>query len=488
MSATAHSRGAGRVGLLIAVIALASVIGLGAATSRALALPGPSAMTLGLADDPIFLQSPASVRGSWVARAETIGSRAVRLNVVWAAIAPPSRPAHWTEDDPADPHYKWGQLDAAVTALAAGGQRVLLMAWFAPAWAEQGAPAGLPYPGVWNPDPSDFGQFAHALAARYSGHFQVNGQTLPKVTWYQAWNEPNLSRYLLPQWYRSSSGAFALVGPDVYRGLLNAFYAGVKQAQPRATVITGGTAPFGDPYPGASRVPPAAFLRGVFCLTSSLGPAPCPGGPPHLDGVDAHSYSPWYYHAALPDDISTPDIGKISGILAAARRADTVLPAGPKSLWMTEVGWQSSPPDLTHLLQQAQYLELDLYTLWRQHVSNVFWFSIQDPTVGAGNFIANGGLYFTSGAPKPAAIAYRFPFVAVPSGKNHVILWGLAPRTGKVIIQQLVHGHWRRRLTLRTTSGRIFYAVTRRIGAHALVRAVRGRWSSLGWSTDVGGT
>lgn len=470
------------------VIALTSVTALVARTSRALALPGPSAITLGLADDPVFLQSPASVRASWLARANAIGSRAVRLEVVWAAIAPPSRPAQWREDDPADPHYQWSQLDSAVQTLAARGQRVLLMAWYAPTWAQQGAPTGLPYQGAWNPNPGDFGQFGHALAARYSGHFKANGQTLPRVTWYQAWNEPNLSRYLLPQWYRSSSGAFAPASPGIYRGLLNAFYAGVKQAQPRATVITGGTAPFGDTYPGASRMPPAAFLRGVFCLTSSLRRAACPGGPPHLDGIDHHSYSPWYYHAALPDDISTPDIGKIWRILAAARSARTVLPAGPKSMWMTEVGWQSTPPDAAHLLQQAQYLELDLYTLWSQHVSNVFWFSIEDPAVGPGNFIANGGLYFTSGAPKPAAIAFRFPFVAVPSGKNLVILWGLAPHTGKVTIQQMVNGHWRRRLTLRTTSGRIFYAVTWRYGAHAVLRAVRGRWSSMAWSTDVGGT
>jgi hypothetical protein len=470
------------LGLLVMLVVLA------ATSSPALALPGPSSMTLGISDDAVFLQSGASVRASWVGRAQSIGSHAVRLGVLWAGVAPTYRPAHWREDDPADPHYQWGALDAAVKTLTARGQRLLLMAWYAPTWAEQGLPPGLPYVGAWNPDPRDFGQFARALAARYSGHFRVHGQALPKVTWFQAWNEPNLSRYLLPQWYRSSSGAFAPASPIVFRGLLNAFYAGVKKAQPHATVISGGTAPFGDTYPGAARMPPAAFLRGLFCLTPSLGRAACPGGPPHLDGLDHHSYSPWYYHAAQRDDISTPDIGRIWTIVHAAQRRHTVLPAGPKSVWMTEIGAESTPPDGSHLVQQAQSLALDLYTLWRQRVTNVFWFTIEDPSVAPGNFIANGGLFSKSGAAKPAAGAFHFPFIAAPSGRQNLTIWGRAPSAGRVTIQRLVHGRWRSLFTLRTTGGGIFYAVTRRYGNGAVLRAVRGRSASMGWPTNVGGT
>ena len=464
------------MGLVVLLAALASL----ATGATARGLPGSSTLGFGLSDDPVFLEGPSSVRVGWLDRAQAIGSQAVRVGVLWAAIAPSSRPSNWREDDPRDPHYRWARLDAAVTALAGRGERVLLMAWYAPTWAEQGLPSGLAYAGAWNPNPRDFGQFAHALAVRYSGHFKLNGHTLPRVSRFQVWNEPNLSRYLLPQWYRSSSGAFAPASPGVFRGLLNAFYAGVKAAQPSATVITGGTAPFGDANPGGDRMQPALFLRGLFCLTPSLHRAACPGGAPHLDGLDHHSYSPWYYHALLPDDVSTPDLGRIWRIVHAAQRQHTVLPAGRKSLWMTELGSSSTPPDAAHLLQQAHDLDLDLYTLWSEDVSDVFWFSIEDPLVGPGNFIANGGLYFMNGQPKPAAAAYRFPFVAVPAGHDVVILWGRAPRTGRVVIQRRDHSRWTKVTRLSTTRGGIFYARIRLSGAPTL-RATIGGTASPSW-------
>src|SRR5436190_1082364 len=64
----------------------------------------------------------------------------------------------------------------------------------APPWAERTRGSGWD-DGTNSPDPGEFGQFAKAIALRYSGHFHG----IPRVRYYQAWNEPNHYRHLNPQ-------------------------------------------------------------------------------------------------------------------------------------------------------------------------------------------------------------------------------------------------------------------------------------------------
>ena len=68
---------------------------------------------------------------------------------------------------------------------------------------------------------------------------------LPRIRLLQAWNEPNLSRYLAPQSV-ASGDRWRAFSPVVYRELLNAFYAAVKQAVPDDLVVSAGLAPNGD--------------------------------------------------------------------------------------------------------------------------------------------------------------------------------------------------------------------------------------------------
>lgn len=78
------------------------------------------------------------------------------------------------------------------------------------------------------PGSSRYGQFARAVAARYSG--SVPG--FPRVRLWRAWNEPNLSTFLLPQF----SGRQAL-SPTLYRNMLNAFAAGAHAVHPDNVVV-----------------------------------------------------------------------------------------------------------------------------------------------------------------------------------------------------------------------------------------------------------
>jgi hypothetical protein len=454
-------------------------------SSEAASVPGPAVFSTGLADDPAFQSPSSSVRSQWLGTARQLGSTSVRIGVVWSAVAPSTLPPGFNASNPRDPNYQWTSLDATIRSAAANGQSVLLLVAHAPSWAEGPNRPSYVLPGAWDPSPGAFAAFAHALAVRYSGHFPdplQSGRMLPRVSYFQAWNEPNLPSYLMPQWVRGVSRSIVAESPVLYRALLNAFYTAIKQVQPHALVLAAGTAPYGDP-PGVDRMAPIIFLDGLFCLAPALHAEAC-ANPPHLDALDHHPYglSPTI-KARLPNDVAVPDLAKIWRVLHAAERVHHVLPAGPKSLWITEIDWSTSPPAPLTQPVQAAYLSETFYELWSQGVSHVYWFQLRDPP-GKLNSFAGAGLYFGDGVAKLAATAFRFPFVAlpVPHNKKSVILWGKAPVAGTVVIQKRVGTVWQAVRSLRTTAGGIFYSVPR-LSPKLELRARIGPYASLGWST-----
>lgn len=475
--------------LVLAAVALMTASPASSASlHRPPALPGPAFLASGLVDDPLFSLSPPSVRSQWFPRLQALGSKIVRLDTSWALIAPSTLSPGFDPSNPADPHYDWSSLDGPIEDLVAHGQTVVVMARGAPAWAEgPGMPPNLQFAGTWMPDPRAYGEFAHALALRYSGHFRVNGQLLPHVGYFQAWNEPNLPRYFMPQWERNGNGPWIATAPVIYRALLNGFYAGVKSAEPGDAVLSAGLAPYGDPpATGQGRMYPVTFLQQMFCLGPNLRPSgPCPD-PPHVDVLDMHPYAiAPTVKARVAGDISVPDLGKLWRILHAAARYHLALPATPKSLWVTELDWATVPalsPSPTSLLRQARFLSLGFYVLWRQGVSTVLWFQLRDPP-GQKNSFAGAGLYFGTGVAKPSAAAFRFPFIAIPAHHHELTIWGLAPTPGTVVIQKLTKRGWKAVLTLTTTPGGVFYT-NHRLGSHLQLRARAGSAISPVWATS----
>jgi hypothetical protein len=363
--------------------------------------------------------------------ARAAGASIVRLNAGWPAARMPQSPA-----DPADPAYAFGALDNAVRAASERGLRIVLSFTGAPRWAEgPGRPRSAPR-GSWRPDPEAVGAYGEALARRFSGAFgdpARPGSTLPRVAAFQLWNEPNLSKYLSPQWRRSGRRAVP-VAPGHYRQMLNAFYAGVHRAQPRATVVTGGTAPFGDPGAGM-RMPPARFVRELLRR------------PVRFDVLAHHPYSVGgpFRHALNADDVSLPDLGKLLRPLRAAQRAGRALPRGPKRLWITEVSWDSRPPDPDGVpaMVHARWLAEALYVLWRQGADTVLWFQVRDqaprPSYAA---TSQSGILRRDGRPKPARRAFSFPFVARRGRDGRVGAWTLAPADGTLAIERRAGRGW----------------------------------------------
>lgn len=473
-----------RASLIATVIAVTIGLFAGASASEAQAL----GLTTGFFADPALTNGSALARTVWIPRAVAEGAGIVRVDVVWSRVAPLTPPPRFVPANPSSSGYDWTPIDAAVRDLSSRGLRVLLNLSAAPSWAEGAAqPAGTE-PGSWRPNAAQFASFAHAAALRYDGGFPdplQPGAFLPRVRLWQAWNEPNLNVYLAPQW-TLSGGRWTPASPIIYRQLLNAFYAAVKGISSSNFVVGAGTAPYGDP-PGGQRMPPVAFDRTLFCLkdNANLTPAICPD-PPHLDAVSHHPYGIGgpLWHALNADDAAVPDVYKIARVLHAAERADHALPRGPKQLWVTEVSWDSSPPDPNGvpIIEQAHWLEQALYVLWSQGVDTVLWYQIVDsPPIPSYATSYQAGLFYLNGSPKPAAQAFRFPFVTKRLNRHQVQAWGRAPKRGKLAIEMLRNRRWQVALTVPVRAGQVFLS-TLTVRGSAVFRAQLGEITSLTWT------
>jgi hypothetical protein len=408
--------------------------------------------------------------GPWVTRTVATGAKMVLLEVDWAEVAPTMPRPVYDPTSPSDPQYDFGYLDAVLRKFAGAGISPAFMVTDAPRWAEApGGPADLEADGAWNPAPTPYGQLATALARRYSGSYPdplFPGRMLPRVQYFQAWAEANFDIHLAPQWV-NSGGTWVPTGPAIYRNLLNAFYAGIKEGNRSAMVVTAGFGPFGDP-PGACpvgevgngcRMPPALFVRSLLCFTGqALKQQPC-SNPAHFDALaqDPYEVGPPTLKAFNADDVSAPDLGKLTRIVNKAVTVGTVLPRSHKQLWVTEFSYDSNPPNPTAVstATQAKWLEESFYIFWTEGVSDVVWYLVRDQVPGNWSTTYHSGVFFYNGEPKPAFEAFRFPFVVMPSGRRAVV-WGISPRTGTLAVQRQRGRSWKTVFELRVTAGGVF--------------------------------
>jgi hypothetical protein len=435
--------------------------------------------------DGVYNAAPEE-RDPWLARSVDVGAQIVRVDVGWPAPATATRPAGFDARDPADPQYDFTRADAAVVAADAHGLDVLAGFTSAPRWADgAGRPADVT-PGTWKPSARALEEYGAALARRYSGSFPDParpGQSLPRAHAFQLWNEPNLSKYLNPQW--NGRRAYA---PVLYRRMLNGFYRGVKSVDRKAIVVTAGTAPFGDPQVGGNRIQPARFWRELLCLRRSRGVlrgTACPN-PARFDVLSHHPYSVGQPRrkALNADDVSIPDIGKLTTLLRAAERKARALPRKRHPMWVTEVSYDSKPPDPDGVAQatHARWLQETFFVLWRQGVSTITWFRVHDqlpvPSFAA---TTQSGVFFEDGRAKLAANAFRFPLVAERADRKSLRVWGRSPLAGRLVIERRAGDRWRSVRTIRVRRHATFLARVGRVTGRDRLRARIGGERSLTW-------
>lgn len=467
----------------LAVSLCLAALALGMSASPGFAAPHP--LLLGVTD-PSLASPDSALREEWMGRAVTARAKLIDLGASWAGIAPSVRPPGFNPAEPGDPAYRWEALDAAVRSATSHGLRPVLTINSAPTWAEgPGRPSTEAAPaGTWLPRPRQLGMFARAVAKRYSGHFTDPAKPgvgpLPHVSYFQIWAEENLSVHLTPQWRGRK-----LAGAAHYRAMLNAAYAAIHSVNRGARVIVGGLAPYGDVEAGGSRVPPVWFWRALLCLRGqTLRPIRC-ADPARFD-IAAHNPinvgSP-DRHALSSSNASTPDIGRLTRIVRKAVRIGRALPRKRKPFWVTEIWWDSRPPDPhgVPLRRHARYITKALFGLWRQGVSAVIWWYLRDQApVPSYPATQQSGLFYRSGKPKPAYWAFRFPFVAMRERAARLLIWGKAPRRGRVVIERRTRGGWRALSSARATRNGVFLTHLSARGS-AKLRARQGGQASPPW-------
>jgi hypothetical protein len=365
------------------------------------------------------------------------GAQYVRLVVRWANVAPATPPAAFVATDPTSPGYSWATLDASVQAADAAGLTPILDIAGAPSWGYSTRPKGV---NGGTPKAADLGAFATALATRYDG--LTPG--LPAEHVFQVWNEANLSLDLNP------------VNANTYRGMVNAVSDAVHAVDPDNVVVAGDLDPFGHPKSKKQRwysVAPLAFMRSLLCLSKGKHPHSTCNKPVRFVAWSHHPYTfggP-FGHAKNPDDVELGDLPRMRALLKAGVKLHHVVSKHPVQFWVTEFGWDTSPPrkHAAPLNLGARWTAESLHQMWRSGVSLVTWFLLQDyPSPSP----YQSGLFFHSSSianarAKPVRTAFRFPFVAYLGKKNTVSLWGRDATSDKetVTVQQRhgKRGKWR---------------------------------------------
>jgi hypothetical protein len=326
-------------------------------------------------------------------------------------------------------------LDATIEDAAAAHVTPILDVSGTPQWAF----AKRPKSGAsGTPKAAALGDFAYALATHYDG---TNG--LPAEHVFQVWNEPNLSLDLGP------------VSASAYRGMVNSFANAVHGVDPSNLVVAGALDPFGHPKSKKQKwysISPLVFMRSLLCLSKGSRPHATCHNAVHFDAWSHHPYTfggP-FGHAKNPDDVELGDLPQMRSVLQAGVRLHHVVSSRPVKFWVTEFGWDSSPPrpHAAPMGLAARWTAESLHQMWLAGVSLVTWFDLQDRRSPSPY---QSGLYFhssslTSARPKPLLTAFRFPFVAYLHGST-VSVWGRDATNDKERVTiQLRHGRsgaWR---------------------------------------------
>ncbi len=444
-----------RLPLLISLLALL-VLGAFGVPGQALASHGEAVYFEGSTD----LLSPAT-RPHALAQMQTLGVKALRVELSWFDVAPGQQSATKPSFDATNPaSYSWGEYDALINEAVRLHWKILLTVTSpVPRWATSNGKA--PY--VTSPSDLDFEQFMTAVARHYSG----------RVSLFSIWNEPNHPAFLRPQF--SSRGQPA--SPRVYRGLYQAGYAGLVAggiAHPR--VLMGETAPFGydtvNVHKEGSKallhdVAPLAFLRGVLCLNGHYRKSrTC--GPLQTAGWAHHAYTlpagP-HYRPPEADDVTIGVLSRLTSALDKAARAHAI----PRRLpvYLTEFGVQSVPNrELgVSLARQAQFDAIDEHIAWSNpRVAAFSQYLLKDDPLGgpAGSSVNGGfvgfqsGLETVKGTPKPLYYSWPLPLAVTKHGHGFS-LWGLVrPATGAtkatVLVKRRGAHSYRVLRTVRTNS------------------------------------
>jgi hypothetical protein len=474
-----------------------------------------------LQDDDLLLYTTPRQQYQVLRQIKALGVDVVKVALIWWLTAPAhdlSRAPHFDASDPAA--YPWGSWDR-YDELVEEAHYLGLKVYFqldppTPRWAiaanfphNQGKVLGQV------PELGAFQRWVTAVGRRYSGTWHdTHGRTIPRVSEWGVWNEPNWRNWLNPITL-NAGGIRQDSQPMLYRGLVNAAWRGLAATGHRSdTILVGETANIGS-------VTPIRFLEDLYCLTPGYRPltgtaataAGCPTagsrsafesenpGLFHMTGYAHHPYDfdiPPDRPSRVPTELSLANIGELERTLDGIFAAYGQSRPGGIPVYLSEWGYVTNPPNPeyhTTPAEQADWLNQGEYMMWREpFVRALAQFLLVDvpspptpnPTAAQWLHVFATGLEFHNGVPKPALAAYRIPiWLPDPRRGARVPVWGqLRPadhsttQRGVIDFQPSGAGTWRRLTEVRTTSPEGFLTTQVSVPSAGLLR--------LGWRSPAG--
>jgi polysaccharide biosynthesis protein PslG len=289
---------------------------------------------------------------------QAAGVKWLRIDINWAQIQ---------ADGPAS--YDWSQIDAVVQGAEQRGMNVLGVLVYTPSWDR---PAGTD--ATYGPSPSSYAAFSSVAVAHYSAM---------GVHAYEIWNEENQ----VNAWTPAPS-------PSAYTALLQAAYPAIKQADPNATVVTGGLAP--SPTDGTNYAP-TDFLSDIYA----------DGAKGYFDAVGMH---PYCWSATRGDQDGSSAWYQMYGAATSIRSIMVAHGDGGERIWGTEYGAPTNGPPGSHVSQAAQAAMIGhAFQLWSSYswAGPLFIYQGRDQGTDTSTDQNFYGLISYDGTPKPAYAAYR---------------------------------------------------------------------------------
>lgn len=428
-----------RVRLAAVALALAAV---GAAVAPAAADAAPRQISI-IQDDATFVygkngHDPEAA----VAEAKALGVDVIRVFMSWHAVSPnrdlPVAPVGFDVSDPDSPGYAWGLYDQMVLRARRHGLKLaLVISPPIPFWASEepwrcphriGGYANLTLSCMWKPSLDLYSQFVEAVVRRYGT--RADGPYGGEVVLWSFWNEPNLEHYLYPQFARSRFGPVDWAAVR-YREMWLAGYRAIARHDPRSRrrVLFGDTAAISAPM---------RTLYAALCLDPSGRPFRGRMRALHgcrrvrrlpIAGLALHPYNNFaigsvFSRTPIKDALPMAYLGRAHELLDRAARYRRIPRRRP--IYITEFGFQSSPPD-----PRGEALPLRRHAAAINEAERLFYgdrrirsvaqyelFDVPDPA----DF--NTGLRLPEGAHKPAYDAYRMPLVVTRLRRHLVEVWG----------------------------------------------------------------
>jgi polysaccharide biosynthesis protein PslG len=300
---------------------------------------------------------------------KTAGGSFVRIDFSMSRVQPTASRA-----------FEWGPLDVKVAAATSNGLQVLGILDYSPQWnAHPGCIVGS-HKECAPADPTAFASYAAAAAARF-----------PQVTYWEIWNEPNLSRF----WSPSPSSTD-------YVTMLNEAYAAIKAVAPNDVVIAGALSRATDVT--GVEIAPTTFVTSMYA---------------HGARFDILSLHPYTYPFS-PDTANSgngwPDVATIRATMVA--NGDSA-----KKIWITELGAPTCGPGNASAVNTQPFSKRDYMTEAAQqailsgaiaaiksvsYVGALFVYEIRDDNSNDSSTRENCfGIFLSDDSSKPALGAMR---------------------------------------------------------------------------------